>query len=188
MTWPDVHISPKYRLSDFQGAPSLEEKATIFDDRIKGWFLDIAEKLLESGNDADEFHPHDFAVLAILALYFEMIGQYMSGRSSDGASQKTFCEGIDWVFPRQYREEQRKKLYKSLRCSLYHNGLTRGAVASREHTEPFLFENGLLFINPNSLLEAIKIHFDGYIAKLKTPDESEVRTKFEATYDANPKL
>lgn len=185
---PDVLISPNHRLSDFRGSPNLEDKITIFEDRINGWFLDIAAQLLSMEGEEREFRSQDFAVLAVLAVYFEMIAQYHTGRGSNGASQTQFCVGVRFVFPRRYSDQQQRTIYRSLRCALYHNGLTRGAVVGREHEEAIEFEDGLVWINPTSLLREIRSNFTDYIATLRNPANVNERQRFETIYDANPKL
>lgn len=188
MPTPDVLISPNYRLSDFGGSPHLDQKITVFEDRITGWFLDIAARLVVLDGDHEDFRSQDFAVLAILAVYFEMIAQYHSGRGSNGASQTRFCEGVTLVFPRRFNDPQKRNIYRSLRCALYHNGLTRGAVIGRDHADAFHFENGLVWINPSVLLQEIRGHFARYIMELRDPANTTGRQRFQAIYDANPKL
>jgi hypothetical protein len=188
MDIPDVLISPKYKMSDFHGHPDVDEKVLIFEDRIKGWFLDVAQELLDTTNGNEGFPRPYFAVLAVLAVYFEMIGQYVSGQGSQNASKRRFCEGMEKVFGSQFNTDQRGKVYESLRCALYHNGLTRGAIIGQRHDEPLHFEHHFIWINPHSLLESIKNHFASYIATLKNPSEAQARTNFEKSYDNNPKL
>ncbi|NDD64919.1 MAG: hypothetical protein EBZ36_13250 [Acidobacteria bacterium] len=185
---PDVFISPKHRLSDFDGSPNLDEKITIFEDRINGWFLEIAGQLLSMEGEGSEFRSQDFAVLAVLAVYFEMVAQYHTGKESKGKSQTQFCAGISFVFPGQYNEQQQIKIYKSLRCALYHNGLTKGAVVGRKHEKAIEFEDDLVWINPTSLLHEIRNNFMDYILILRNPANVCDRRKFQTIYDANPKL
>jgi hypothetical protein len=188
MPLPNVRISPNFDLNSFQGCPSLDEKITIFEDRINGWFLDVVSRVIVLDGQEDGFRPTDFAILAILAVYFEMIAQYHSGRGSRGASRAQFCEGIKLVFPRRYNDHQKNAIYTSVRCALYHNGLTRGAVVGRERQEAFPFEDGLVWINPTSLLVGIRQHFTDFIANLRNPASAVARQRFETIYDANPKL
>lgn len=188
MPTPDVLISPNYRLSDFGGIPSIDNKITIFEDRIKGWFLDVAGRVDLLDGNLKEFRDQDFAVLAILAVYFEMIAQYHTGMSSNGASQTQFCTGICFVFPDQFSDKEQRTIYRSLRCALYHNGLTRGAVVGRDHQEAFHFENGLVWINPSVLLQEIRKHFTRYITELRNAASTTERQRFLTIYDANPKL
>jgi hypothetical protein len=187
---PDVLISPNYKLSDFDGLSDTDAKILVFEDRINGWFLDVAQGLLDKtkANEGNERPRPYFAVLAIVAVYFEMIGQYVSGKSSQNASKERFCEGLEKVFSGKFSDDQRRKVYKSLRCALYHNGLTKGAVIGIQHTEPIYFEHALIWINPYSLLKSIKDHFASYIDALKNPTEVLARANFETIYDSNPKL
>ena len=188
MQTSDVLISPNFQSSSFGGNPSIDEKILIFEDRINGWFLEVAQELLNKINESEGFPRSYFAVLAILALYFEMIGQYASGQSSQNMSKRIFRQGMEEVFGDEFAPNQRTEIYKSLRCALYHNGLTKGAIVGKLHIEPIYFDHGYIFINPHSLLEKLKEHFEFFIETLKNPDQTQARKNFVSIYDSNSKL
>ena len=71
-------IGPHFR-SDFFGerypdSLSLEDKIAIFSDGVRGWQLDVADKVLRQDRHSG------FAALSIVISYFEMIARYEGGK------------------------------------------------------------------------------------------------------------
>jgi len=67
-----ICLSPAYKDTDFLKILSLDDKIAIFEDRIKGWQLNIAKKCAEI--------PHSgFAVLHIVISCIEAIAKYQAG-------------------------------------------------------------------------------------------------------------
>src|SRR5438128_1505393 len=96
-----IAISRNYTDSDFDGSPSLDDKITIFADRVLGWQLDIAEEIRtqieNEQNHGTAIQHAGFALLSILFSYFEMIAQYQKGEESDSKSKRFFELGIESV-------------------------------------------------------------------------------------------
>ena len=74
-------ISPNYFNTDFSWPLSIDDKITVFCDRIYGWQLDIADQIINyrkgSNDEIIEGLPHaGYAVLHLVLSYFEMIAKY----------------------------------------------------------------------------------------------------------------
>lgn len=119
-------ISPKHTSDDYPIGMTVEDKIEVFEARVNGWQLDIAQSLV------DNQVPHsDFAKLHIVINLFEAIGKYRSGYTKKFDSKRFFKEGMCYV----YKENQGKEIeeafnfiYQRIRNGLYHIGLTMPGV------------------------------------------------------------
>ena len=205
-----MFVSPKYRDSDFPAPLSTEDKITLFEDRILGWKLDIADQLINGNNLPDGSMertpiPHSgYATLDIVFSYFEMIAKYEDGFADIGESKHYFKQGVYSVFPNMRNHQVNTNIpgvqgkvvsiidyvlglmYEGVRCGLYHSGSTGGRVVLSEGFKgPFVFDpqNISLGINPQLLVQKLKDHFSDYINRLRDENNQELREKFEARFD-----
>lgn len=191
-------ISPKYRSTSFKKPLSIDDKITIFVDRTLGWQLDIADKIIngESSPDgrqtASPIQHSGFAVLHIVLSYFEMIAKTEEGYIQPGKSEEHFKRGVLSVFPSlksppvPITDDLLKILYSGGRCGLYHGGLTDSRIVLIGDIEaPMGFDtaNKKLLINPHRLVPAMKKHFRQFEARLRDPNNIELREKFERRFD-----
>lgn len=121
-------VSRKYLSSDFASPPTLDEKVTVFEDRVLGWQIDIAQEVrrqIESGGDNGPFRHAGYALVSLLFSYFEMIAQFIEGTSSQGGSKATFVRGFKYVYPSTTMSNSNiEEVYKRVRCGMYHDGFT----------------------------------------------------------------
>jgi hypothetical protein len=188
-----IAISPNYTDAHFHGNPSLDEKITIFEDRVLGWQLDIAEELRKrierKDNQGRPIRHGGFALVSILFSYFEMIAQYEKGESSEQGSKKCFGKGLESIFPGEFSDDQKNLIYRRIRCGMYHNGLIKeGALIDRSYANPIQIENGLVKVNPHKLSLILKAHFRKYIDVLRSPNSTTERSNFEKTFSASKKV
>lgn len=182
-------ISPHFKNTDFPSGMSLDQKIEVFADRVKGWKLDIAQQCVDN-------IPHSgFAVLDIVCSYFEMIAKYQDGFTNDGkigTSDKYFRKGFENVFPNlsdtspEIRERILNKLYKDVRCGLYHAGITGPNIElSGDFNFPVAFASqpDIVKINPHRLVPALEQHFQSYIRQLHNHKNEELRKNFETRFD-----
>ncbi len=86
---PDYWVSPHFPSSAFTGPLTDEQKIELFADSVRGWQLDVAERLIASD-------PHSgLAVLSIVLSYFEMMAKYRDGYAAKGKSKEYFSKGSD---------------------------------------------------------------------------------------------
>ena len=187
-------ISPNFDNEKFGDSPNLDQKILIFEDRVLGWHLDIAEAIREQIEDpvnAGKSIQHaGFALLAILFYYFEMIHQYRTGRSSENRSKQAFVEGLEHVLPNVFDVHQKTTIYKRVRCGMFHNGFVKqGVLISSDYPEAISIAAGSrelenVLINPHALCGILRRHFVDYISILKDPVNAEERAKFERMFVA----
>jgi hypothetical protein len=168
-------ISPQYFTSKLDPA-SLENHIDVYGDQIKGWFLSFARQM-----HRDEHAG--FAALQIVFSYFEGYSIYSKGEDSRGKSQEYFRDGVLSVFPEL-------ETYQDGRCGFFHSGITRkrfllrdsnpGESIIRFGADPETTTRVVqIFIDRRQFIDRVCDHFDGYIAKLRNPNETQLRLNFE---------
>ena len=183
MEW---YISANFKMSDFTGTLTLEDKIAIFEDRVTNWQFGVAMAL----EDKDVPHRHP-AMLQILMSYFEMVGKYRSGYCVDDRSEFYFREGLKCVLPevldlpQASLESLEVALYGRVRCGLYHMGLLGpDTVIYDLLKKPVgIGSAGQVLINPWLLAGRLKAHFVQYMADLRDPSNAELQHSFEARFD-----
>ena len=91
-------LSPSYQDTDFPVPHSLETKIALFEDRVLGWKLDIADQLINGSQEKSPIRHSGYATLDIVFSYFEMIAKYEAGFTGL-ESGKYFKQGVYSVFP-----------------------------------------------------------------------------------------
>lgn len=172
-------------------APSPEQLVLVFADRVWRWQLDIAERVM------NEDEHGGFAALSIGISYLEMIGMYLEGYEGDepGKSKEFFTVGFRAVTDGKLTlvgttvEDVAERLYKLVRCGLYHDGLTRAGIVLRadaerppERRRAMYTQRGVdgtleIVIDPKVLIWTLQDHFAGYVAELLR-GEGELRNRF----------
>lgn len=178
------YVSPHYGRSDLGPAATDELKVLVFADRVWGWQLDVAERLVKTDEQSG------FAVLGIVMSYFEMIGKHLRGFEGMGESAIHFRVGFDSAFPDVPKDQADRiadRLYKSVRNGLYHDAITSAGIAlTRRKDDPprVLYEtpgmDGMreIVINPELLTSHIRRHFASYVAGLLRDPDGETRKGF----------
>jgi hypothetical protein len=189
-----VFISRHYRNIDISSPPTVDEAITVLEDQVKGWFLDIAQKFTED-------IAADFVVLMVIASYFEGYQILRSGQDSEGRSKKFFREGFkDFLSSEAVSattpptetviDDFTEKLYKQLRCGLFHIGMTRQIGLSRSLPRESAFQvrqesdgSYHFMIHVPHMLTAVRNHFDAYLSQIRNPNNVEAREKFKAGWN-----
>lgn len=178
---PDGHaVSPNFGRPNRGPALSPESRVNVYDDRVRGWQLDIAEAVI-NGDPKRNLNaiPHSgYAVLHILLSYIEMVGQYLNGQSSDDfGSKKTFIIGFKDVFgPLGWTDDQIGFLYKRGRCGIYHSATAkRGIVLSGKFPAAINYhknhEKEGIEVNPHLLPKVLTAHHSAYVARLRAKEQ-----------------
>jgi hypothetical protein len=169
---------------------TIDNKIQIFYERITGWQLDIADKVINGIRDKDgvltaQIVGSGFAALNIILSYFEMIGKYMDGFCDINKSQEYFVKGVESVFPELCKQSSwlPKKMYFNIRCGLYHHGMTEEDIILKgEGLPPITIVDGkFLIINPHTMVLELKNHFEYYMKQLK--DDNNLKSNFEKRFD-----
>jgi hypothetical protein len=190
-------VSFKRKKSSLSFPLTLDAKIELFQERIEGWQISIADQcyrgvLDASGNRMSPGIPHSgFGALYLLLSYFEMIAKYKAGDLSE-VSGAWFKKGVKEIYPELASRAETEKLqiltkfYKGARCGLYHAGLTSKYVFISGDPAFIEFDavSGMLIINPGDMIDRVAGHFRDYCQRLRKPAETTLRAKFEAKFDA----
>ena len=194
MTVADYEIAPgvtstafkSYILDPNDGVSSDWPKAiTAFRTRFTSRFFDPLNNLnrMPTANDT----VYGFVVLSCAFMLVETIGGFLQGVGDHrGKSKKLFVaglEGIDIVstagISAAATSNQKEALYSQGRCALLH---TSGTEKIRVRTSgPALkaTSNGGFEVNRDAFLHWVKVGFEGYVIRLATPAETDLRDKFK---------
>jgi len=200
----NIWLSPSYQDTDFPFPHSLETKITLFEDRVLGWKLNIADQLINGGQEKSAIKHSGYATLDIIVSYFEMIAKYEDGFTGR-KSEEYFKKGVYSVFPEFKNIPPPAQtplspvgnvvslidivldlMYEGMRCGLYHSGITNGKIfLTGEIKTPMGFElqNQMLIVNPHLLVPKLKAHLNDYVARLRDVNNTNLRAKFEVRYD-----
>jgi hypothetical protein len=205
----NIWLSPSYQDTDFPLPHSLGTKITLFEDRVLGWKLDIADQLINGSQEKSPIRHSGYATLDIVFSYFEMIAKYEDGFTGR-ESKKYFKQGVYSVFPEFKNTSPPEQtplspvgnvvslidvvldlMYEGIRCGLYHSGITNGKIfLTGEIKTPMAFElqNQMLIVNPHLLVPKLKAHLQDYVARLRDANNTNLRTKFERRYDFDTRV
>ena len=128
------------------------------------------------------------AQLLIVLSIFEMIGKYRAGFVGEGNSAKYFKEGLRWIFKEVSDTDIRmlNAFYTSVRCGLYHAGITRPNVRFTEGIPGsfgFNEEIKALVINPDQFVHDVAIRFNDYADEIRNPENIVLRKSFEQRFN-----
>jgi hypothetical protein len=179
-----MHISRHYR-DDHIKADNIETAITIYEDRIRGWFLDQARILDKASDHAG------FVTLLVVLSYVEAHAIFYKGEDSKNHSKEFFRHAFNKVFalsgdPSQVKDDAIDELYDQMRNGLFHTGLTRGKVViSYEFVTSVNLKIDLstkecveIQVNPRLMLDAVEDHLSRYLMRLRSPEETILRENF----------
>ncbi|MBD2059751.1 hypothetical protein H6F88_27830 [Oculatella sp. FACHB-28] len=145
---------------------NIDDKIFIYEREVTGWFLDPASALLEGKHRFE----NSFIVLMICMSYFEGVEQYKTGEQSSNRSRVFFINSVKRMYPKEFQDEELRKLYSKSRCGLFHNGMVKGGVifsSNFENAIEFQKNGEVIKVNPRLLLKDIKEDFENYIIELR---------------------
>ena len=185
----DWKITPKHLFSDFTLPLTIEQKITIFFERVDGWQLKIADLLTggvydKRGNLID-ISETAYAVLHIVFSFFEMIAKYEEGYTGK-ESTHYFKKGMKSIFPESENyPELLNQLYDGVRCGLYHCGQTNSRVFIDSNLEKAIgfTKHKKVYINPRNLVKDLREYLNDYVQKLRNIKNQQLRNNFQNRFD-----
>lgn len=180
------YVSKTITADEFFASPTLEKKIDVFEERVRVWQLDVAveiERQINVTQDQDEPMKHaGYALISILLSYFEMVGEVLTG--AKGKSTNNFVAGFENVFPGALSEINIRKIYKRVRCGMYHVAhTTKGTVVSGVFSAAFLMDaKDNVCVNPHLMVHAVREHFDEFVSRLRDPNEAALHAYFESHF------
>jgi len=186
MTDPDNWVSPTSQRKDFSDPYTLADKLRIFEERVDGWQLTIAEEMLTQINaqSPKSMQHAAYAMISVIFSYFEMIGNCLV--SASGATSK-FKAGFKSVFSKLgLSNKQLAKIYSQVRCGLYHVAYTkRGVIIDGTFTDVIKITGTRIEMNPHLLIPAVRTHFKQFMVDLKAKQPNDpMISRFEALFNS----
>jgi hypothetical protein len=156
-------------------------KIAIYQDRVSGWFLDIAQDLKET-------EEAGFIILMICLAHLEGVAQYRRGMKTPmGESSKVLKEEIKRVFTiPSFHQKAIDILVEDARHGLFHDCMTRRRIfLSQDYLNPIIWDEvaEIVQINPHTFLDAIISDFSRYVVLLSDPENKIERENFLRVWD-----
>jgi hypothetical protein len=183
-------VSPRFGHKKLE-PPFYRDVVDVFEDRMRGWLLEPALKLLDL-NDCS------IASVSLSMNYFEGIEIYHSGEDSKYQSSKFFRRGFLRVFRMEdesaaLQERLVDDLYNLLRCGFAHDSMFRSGINfSTVRKEPLLvtmkkkegqFDPSVplesVVINPRAFVESVERHFTIYVRELRRAQDEQLKENFK---------
>ncbi|MGO9121739.1 MAG: hypothetical protein ACLQPD_29530 [Desulfomonilaceae bacterium] len=188
-----IAVSPNFYADALDKHPdkwSTDIKIKIFEDRVTGWQLSIADTVMNTDwskekNDFHHLQHAGYAVLHIVFSYFEMLGKYMDDYVEDldpdqEEDQKTayyhFEKGVRYVFDERKWEGVEKFCrigWPDGRCALYHRMHAGYSFFIEDRDKVLEGESPDIVVNPHILAKGLLENFKNYVSLIKDPQSGE---------------
>lgn len=164
----------RYRATSFEG------KVSVYETRVREWFLDIALGLVSGDDDS----PGDYTALSIALAYIGGVEQYRRGtKTPNTQSGNWFKASAKRVLP-GVSNEAINRLWVEARCGLFHSGFTDGLTyLSHDVAQALEIDQGKLLINPRKFVEATVSDFSTYVDELRAAPHGELGVNFQRLWD-----
>lgn len=169
---------------DFTQESDWQKAIDIFEDRIRGRFLVIIDKI-------QKYEFAGFSVMALDCLLIETLQQFFEGvhETPRGQSETYFRRFLTQTsFAPFFDDDKSRLFFDHIRCGILHQAEVKGnsRIIITERT-PMVrqVENGLV-INRWLFHQQLVCEFNHYVARLRQNDpvNTDLRTKFRAKMDA----
>ncbi len=156
----------------------LQDKIFIYERQVSEWFLNNGALIVDKTE-------YGFVVLMICMSYIEGIEYYRNNSFSTNRSRESFVNSLKRIFgDDKFSQDNLNKLYKHVRCSLFHTGMSDGQlIISNHYDEAISFlEDDTILINPKLLLRELTDDFNNYLSELRDTQNTDLRRSFNSKF------
>jgi len=200
------YISRTYFVGSVSNLPpypdnSVEYKAMIFCDRIDGWHLEPADRMVNGwlntdgtqaisasdkyGQPTNIIPDAAWAGLQCALSYFEIVGWFKFKANE----KKRFVTGFKDVFTNYFTSEREtedvSEQVRELRNGLFHRGIRSSTpIAHFEPLRPIhLEQDGSIVVDPHVFIPHLRAHLRDFTGRLLDPSQVDLRDLFSSAYD-----
>jgi len=174
-----------WKALDFSAEEGWQTAIDIFEDRIRGRFLDIVEAV-------QNYEFSGFAIMALDCLLIETLQQFYEGKLKTPKNQgkeyfRRFLTGSS--FRDFFDDNMAEEFYDSVRCGILHQAETKGSsrilIRSGAPLVSWVEDRNGLVINRHLFHEQLECEFEHYVARLRQndPPDEELRSRFKRKMD-----
>ncbi len=189
-----MEISPNFTSMQWnelnlKDSPGDWDKAiSVLEDRLYARYIEPADKLIEieEALQAKE-RRFGFTILAIDLLLIETLQAFKEGLSSThGKSKAVFMRFL--IESSNFKEyfptkTDREKFYKDFRCGILHQAEVQSNALVWTIGDVYERAGDMEVLNRNKFHKALKDDFREYIALLRNPEYTKLRTNFRKKMD-----
>lgn len=135
----------------------------VFEDRVRGWFLDVADRLL-----GEAYSPGEYVAVSILLTYIEGIQQFREGADTPrNKSKEWFIKGLRRILP-NLDDSVAEHLWRRVRNGLAHDLFTKERTTMARGAQPVAsVAVDVLTVNADELARCVRADFDRYVWELR---------------------
>ena len=189
-----VRVSPNLTCEMLETG-RVEDLARVFEDRMRGWVIEPARRLLESA------HDDPISAVLLACAYFEPLGHCSNEAPEKMRHAAAFKRGVEVVFENASAEQipmVADVLWRDLRCGFFHYGCAlervyfwnqvKGAYQliyirlnePDEHGRTTKLDS--IVINPARFLGVLARHLETFMRGLLDPTNVKLRERFEVGF------
>jgi hypothetical protein len=178
--WSRLHL-------DDAMSKDWEEAVSVLRNRIYSRFIEPADILVsfDEKKSATE-RRFGFAILAIDCAVVETLGAFQEGlKNTDKKSKATFAQFLSTSpgFRQHFTRARAEKFYEDIRCGILHQAETGGRSKVWSVGELIREDSGRLTVNRTKFHEQLKTDTETYLACLRDPKNTRLRTNFRKKMD-----
>lgn len=179
-----VYISPKYKKTDYlklklTNSSKDEDWAQairIFEDRIKGRFLNQIDSMLT------DVRFNGFAIMALNCLLIETLMQFRYGyeETPRKKNKEKYSFFLLNEFPNVFTSADiAMRFYEDIRCGILHSAQTKNdAILTDQSRYIIELKNGVFSVSVLCLSSELKKYIDSYCIELADRNQKNTRTAF----------
>ncbi|CEI72916.1 hypothetical protein [Romboutsia hominis] len=181
----DSYVSLKYKKEYFNRlnldlSSNHEEwniAIDIFDDRIRGRYLNVIESMIRNNN----INRDGFAIMALNCLLIETLLQFKRGwNETRGSNKQAYTNFLLEEFPSHFSSPLLAEIfYTHIRCGILHSAQTKkGSKLTFNKSYVVSFDENNLSVDVENITIMINTYYDNYLCKLRDENNIDIRKKF----------
>lgn len=167
---------------DDAASADWEVAISVLDRRIRERYIAPADFLVTAEKEISAFERRfGFAVLAIDCLLVETLGAFLEGlEDTTNRSKETFCKFLTSrpQFSGVFSKTLAERFYKEFRCGVLHQAEVGGSSKVWSIGPLIRTERNSIIVNRNEFHNRLKAEFAAYLAELRNPLNTQLRSNF----------